>query len=146
MEQYAAYLALLKQLTGTLEELSGLAREKLEAVKNDDLDRLNQTLRREQALSLSVRSLEQKMRTDLEKLGLADVPLRELPERYPESLRAEAKATSEALRRQYQVYKGVAGAARAALECGLHEIEKALGDTEPMEIELPARLRTDIHA
>jgi hypothetical protein len=63
-------------------------------------------------------------------------------------MRTEAKQVVEQLRQQYQVYKGVSEAARAALECGLHEIEKVLGEAgaEPVGDELPAKMRTDIHA
>jgi hypothetical protein len=148
MEDYAAYLTTLSHLSQTLEELSELARKKLAAVRQDDLDALNKVLNREQALALSVRSLEQKMRTQLEQLGMADTSLRDLPARFPDGMRAQAKATTEQLTQQYQVYKGVADAARAALECGLHEIEKVLGSAgaELESPELPSQLRTDIHA
>jgi hypothetical protein len=148
MEKYAGYLAILRQLASALEELTVLAREKLAAVRHDDLDGLNQTMKREQALSLTVRSLEVKRRADLDALDLTDVPLRDLVAQYPEDMRAEAKETVEELQRQYQVYKGVSEAARAALECGLHEIEKALGEDGAVSVgvELPAQMRTDIHA
>jgi hypothetical protein len=79
-----------------------------------------------------------------------------LVEQYPEDMRAEATETVKHLRKQYRLYQGVAAAARDALECGLHEIEKALNDAgvdtgsdlgyQERDMELPSRLRTDIHA
>jgi hypothetical protein len=148
MEEYTAYLTILRQLASTLEKLSVLGREKLAAVRNDDLAALNETLKQEQVLSLTVRSLEQKMRTEQDQLHLSDTRLADLVGRYPADMKTEAKQVAEQLQQQYQVYKGVSEAARAALECGLHEIEKVLGDAgvEPVGDELPASLRTDIHA
>jgi hypothetical protein len=151
MGEYAAYLAILKQLTCVLKQLSELGREKLTAVRKDDLDGLNQAMKQEQALSMSVRGLEHKRQTSSGELHLAEVPLKDLAERYPEDMRYEAKETVSQLQEQYRVYKGVSESVRCALECGLHEIEKVLGNSDVsgypgMEVELPAQLRTDIHA
>jgi hypothetical protein len=153
MGEYAAYLTILKQLTCVLEQLSKLGREKLTAVRQDDLDGLNQILNQEQALSMSIRGLEHKRQTSSGELRLAEVPLKNLVERYPEDMRYEAKETVDQLREQYQVYRGVSDSVRNALECGLHEIDKVLEKAGAsnvgypgMDVELPSRLRTDIHA
>jgi hypothetical protein len=88
------------------------------------------------------------MRKEQDKLHLTDTRLTDLVDRYPADMRGEAKQVVEQLRQQYQVYNGVSEAAGAALECGLHEIEKVLGDAgvEAAGDELPAQMRTDIHA
>jgi hypothetical protein len=138
----------LRELTAALEDLTRLSREKLAAVRRDDLDELNRVLNREQALSLAVRGLEQKRLADGGEHQLSRLSLDSLPGQYPEGLQAEARATVKKLRQQYELYNGVAGAVRTALECGLHEIEKALDEAgaQPADQELPVRLRTDIHA
>jgi hypothetical protein len=154
MDAYASYLDLLEQLTGELEQLTGLAQEKVAAVRKDDLDGLNRVLRQEQAHSLAVRSLEHRLQQGLEKLGLTELPLAQLAEHYPEPLRLRAGGVVGKLRQQYRTYQSVSGSVRSALECSLHEIEKtleALGADQEAgagglegEPEPPARLRTDI--
>jgi vacuolar-type H+-ATPase subunit I/STV1 len=154
MDPYASYLELLRQLTGDLERLSALAREKTQAVRQDDLNGLDQVLKQEQALTLTVRGLEQKLKKTLNQLHLTRVSLTSLPEQFPSQLRLEAKQTVEELRRQYQVYRGASEAARHILECNLHEIEQALNDWgaedrtgpgyEKSGAEPPTQLKTDI--
>lgn len=156
MEEYTAYLSVLRQLTHVLEQLTALEQQKLAAVRQDDLDGLNEALKQEQALSLSVRSLEQKRLRDTGSAHLGAIPLDNLAEQYPQSMRMEAKQTVSKLRQQYKLYQGVSESARCALECGLHEIEKVLAQAggPAMEedtflgqtAELPPQLRTDIHA
>ena len=57
---YPGYLALLEELRGSLDQLTGLAKEKIAAVLKDDLLALDEVLKQEQALSLSLRGLEQR--------------------------------------------------------------------------------------
>jgi vacuolar-type H+-ATPase subunit I/STV1 len=154
MGPYTAYLELLRQLTGDLERLSALSRAKTDAVRKDDLNALDQVLKQEQALTLTVRGLEQKLQKALSQLKLTRVPLTDLPAQFPQELRLEAKTTVEALRQQYQIYRGASEAARHTLECNLHEIEKALNDWgaqgqsgpgyEKSGAEPPSQLKTDI--
>jgi hypothetical protein len=152
MDAYAVYLDLLRQLTCALEQLSGLAREKMDAVRKDDLKALDLVLKQEQAISLSMRSLERKRQKTLDQLQLGDVPLSHLADHYPEETRLEAKTTVDDLQRQYKTYQSVSQAARNVLECNLHEIEKTLGNEAPNHldydgsVELPSQLKTDIRA
>jgi hypothetical protein len=150
MDAYATYLDLLRQLTYALEQLSGLAQKKIDATRKDDLNALDLVLKQEQAISLSMRSLERKRQRTLEQLHLEDVPLSRLAAQYPQEMRMEAKNTVEDLRRQYQIYRSVSHAARDVLESNLHEIAKVLKDEDPSHldysgsVELPSQLRTDI--
>jgi hypothetical protein len=152
MDAYAAYLDLLRQLTYALEQLSGLARKKIDATRKDDLKALDLVLKQEQAISLSMRGLERKRQKTLDQLQVGDVPLSRLADQYPQEMRMEAKTTVEDLRRQYQIYRSSSQAARDILECNLHEIQKALGNTDTNQlgydgaVELPSQLKTDIRA
>lgn len=149
-ESYAAYLSLLREISAALGKLSDSARQKTKAVRQDDLNQLSQILKEEQALSLSLRSWEQKRSLLLEQLGLSGVPLRELAAHYPDDLRLEAKKTVEDLRGQYRLYQGAAEVARNTLECNLHEIEKILkasgADLSSGATQPPPPLRTDFRA
>jgi len=152
---YMDYLSLLDDLSGHLERLADLARNKMDAVRRDDLMALDQVLNQEQAMALAIRGLEQKRLKLLKELGWSDLPLRDLPEHYPSELRLRAKEAVQELQRDYQVYQGAAEAARHTLEINLHEIEKVVGAPggevagpgyRPPDVRPPAAMRTDIRA
>lgn len=124
---YVSYLALLKELSQTLGQLTETAQAKTAAVRRDDLQALDAYMKREQALSLSLRGCEQKRMAMLAEIGLADVPLGMLAQHYPVDLQPEAAVQVEKLQRQYNLYNGAAEVARTTLECNLHQIEQILG-------------------
>ena len=121
---WGEYLTLLETLGGKLEELTDLERTKAVAVGRSDLEGLEECMKREQVMSLSLRGLDQKREKLLAALGLTGVPLRDLAERAPESVRMEAKAAAEKLRQKYEVFQSASDVARNTLECNLHAIEK----------------------
>lgn len=150
------YLSLLDSIRESLDQLTQLNQEKTECVRKDDLATLNEILKKEQAMSLTLRGQEQKRLKLAESLGLQDVPLRQLATKYPDSLYLQAKNTAENLLRQYEVYGASAEVARNTLECNLHEVEKILqqlggdpaagpGYSAP-EVAPPAAMKTDFRA
>ncbi len=153
---YLAYLALLDDLSRVLEQLSDLDRQKVTAVRSDDLMALDQILKQEQALSLNLRGLEQKMITQREQLSLPQNSVSQLVESYPPHLQMQAKQAVERLRTQYDIYHSAAEVARNTLECNLHEIEKivsSLGGNNNQGVgyatpdaEPPRKMKTDFRA
>lgn len=155
---YQSYLELLDTLRGNVEELSRLAKQKLEAVEKDDLIALNEVLKREQALSLSFRGLELNKEKLLSKMGMTGVPLNQLPARYPLELREKAQTAVAALQDEYQTYQGHAEAARTTLEHNLYDVEKIIaslgGPKAPesgpgysaQEAQPPQSMKTDFRA
>lgn len=121
---WGEYLTLLETLGGKLEELTDLERTKAVAVGRSDLEGLEECMKREQVMSLSLRGLDQKREKLLAALGLTGVPLRDLAERAPEGVRMEARAAAEKLRQKYEVFQSASDVARNTLECNLHAIEK----------------------
>ena len=153
---FQEYLAFLKALGNTLDEITRVEQEKTEFVRTDDLDGLNECLKREQALSLTMRSHDQKRETALRSLGLEGVPLRSLMDHAPAQDYEETKQTVEQLCRQYALFRGAYEVARDTLECNLHQIEKMIQAEDPdaasaagyqeASPELPPRMRTDFRA
>lgn len=130
MKPFQDYLSLLGDITKTLEKLTETAQRKVLAVAQDDLAALNETLKVEQALALSLRGYEQRRIPLLAALGLKNLALSALPDQCPEELRLTAKKTVESLQRHYQLYTGAAEAARDMLESNLHQIEKMLAGSD----------------
>ena len=156
MDGFRAYLDLLRELSGSLEQLTALAKQKTAAVRKDDLMGLDAVLKQEQAMSLALRGLEQKRLTQLKGLGLEGTPLTQLPDRCPQEMRTETKQAVETLRRSYEIYRTAAGVARDTLECNLHELEKLVEQMgggqaggagyAPPSVEPPKNMKTDFRA
>lgn len=150
------YLDLLDQIRTALEQLSDLAREKSAAVRNDDLLRLDEIMKREQAVALTFRGLEQRQNVLLNAIGLKGVPLSALAEQYPPKMRLDARQRIEKLQTQYHIYRTCSEVARNTLECNLHLIEKVLAsaaapaETGPgyqtRDPEIPSAMKTDFRA
>lgn len=134
-EAYREYFGFMEQLGGLLDKLTELAREKTAAVRRDDLLAVDGCMKREQALSLSLRAMDKKREALLAGLGLRDVSLSAFAQRCPEEIRPEAQRAAEQLRSRYVLYRSAADVARTTLECNLHQIEKLLADqaVAPME-------------
>ena len=151
-----SYLSLLEEVSGNLEQLAALAREKTAAVRKDDLMALDQVLNQEQAMSLTFRGLEQKRLKLLKELGWEKIPLSALADQYPTELRPRARQTAENLRTNYELYHAAAQAARNSLERTLRELDKlvaGMGGSQPggagytpPDVQPPSNMKTDFRA
>lgn len=127
-EAYREYFGFMGQLGGLLDQLTELAKEKAAAVRRDDLLAVDNCMKQEQVLSMSLRAMDKKRETLLAGMGLEDVSLSDLAQHYPEELRKEARDASEELRTRYMLYRSASDVARTTLECNLHQIERVLAD------------------
>ena len=138
-EQYRMYLAYLEDLRKQLESLTALAKEKPPAVAADDLAALNDIMKREQVLSLTLRGYDQKRDTILGALGLKGITLRQLVQHSPDELRLETKDVAEKLRQAYTLFQAASEVARDTLEVNLRAIEqiqaRQAGDSAQAEEE-----------
>ena len=146
---WQGYLKLLRDLTHTLEQLTQVEREKNEAAAAGDVQGVEACMKREQAMSMSLRGYDQKRDVMLAELGLTGVKLSGLADRAPEELRLETKAAVEELRRQYSLFRTASEVARSTLEVNLRAIERLqaqqAGDTAQAEEERKS-FQTDFRA
>lgn len=156
---YHAYLALLRSLGESLEQLSILAQKKVAAANGDDLMSLDEVMKQEQAMTLAFRGMEQTREKLLAQLGCGDLPLPRLPERFPPELRGQAGEAVALLQKQYQNYRKDADAARIVLERHLREIDAVITDmggapapeggpgyVPPPPPDTPPSMKTDFRA
>ena len=155
--QFRSYLDVLRELSGTLNRLAPLEKQKAEAVRADDLLALDEVLKQEQALGLNLRGLELKRQKLVPQLGLDGVPLSRLHEHCPAQLADETRKTAAALRESYEIYRSCADIARNTLELNLHQIDKFLAESgvdpklaaegyEAPPMEPPQKMKTDFRA
>lgn len=121
---WSDYLNLLSSLSDTLEKLTGIEHRKTDAVCQGNLPVVEDCMKQEQVMSLSLRSLEQKRIHLLSQLGLSQVPLRELQKHSPPEYDLETKRVVEELRRQYTLFQTASQVARDTLECNLRELQR----------------------
>lgn len=150
---FEQYLHFLEELRKELDALTTVEHQKIAAVKNHDLDTLNECMKQEQAMSLSLRGLEKKRDTILTALGLTNVLLRDLPQHCPEAYQAQTSRVVETVMHSYQILRSAQTAARTMMETQLHMIEKEL-TKQGVDLELeehyqstppsaPQKMRTD---
>ena len=136
-EEYQEYFRFMEKLGGVLDEMTELARRKNAAVRRDDLTTVNECMNREQALGLTLRSMDRQREKLLAGLGLTGVRLSALADHCPPQVRLQARDAAERLKNRYDIYRSAADSARTTLEMNLHQIEKiieareAVPDAEP---------------
>ena len=119
-------LALLEQLSQVFDQLETLEREKAAAVGAQDLERLDQCMKQEQAVSLTLRGVEQNRASLWKELCVQAVPLRELPGHFPPEERPEARRVVNRLLEQYQTLRSAQEPTRILMEHRIHLIEEEL--------------------
>ena len=127
-EAYREYFAFMEQLGQLLDRLTELAKRKTAAVRHDDLLAVDECMKQEQALSLSLRTMDKKRDKLLAEIGQQDVSLSGFARSCPAEVRREAEDAVEKLRTRYELYRSASDVARTTLECNLHQIEKMLAD------------------
>lgn len=135
MASWQDYLKLLENLSKTIGDLTEVEQRKTEAVTKADLEAVEECMKREQALSMALRGLDQKRDKLLAELGMKGVPLRSIMDRCPEGFEDETRRISENLRGKYRVFQAASQVARDTLECNLRVIERARAgaDGEPVQ-------------
>ena len=118
------YLKLMRDLTAALETLTQVERDKNDAASQGDLPRVEECMKREQVMSLSLRGFDQRRDKLLGELGLKGITLGQLEEHSPDELQLETKRVVEELRRQYALFQNASQVARDTLEINLRAIER----------------------
>ena len=115
MASWQDYLKLMRSLSKTLGDLTEVEHDKNAAAARGDLRGVEECMKREQVLSLTLRGYDQKRDSLLRDLGITGVRLSTLV----------TKAVAEELRRQYALFQTASEVARNTLECNLRAIERA---------------------
>ena len=85
---------------------------------------VEECIKREQVMSLTLRGYDQKRDIMLADLGLKGITLDQLEQHSPDEFQLETKAVVEDLRRQYKLFQAASTVARDTLEVNLRAIER----------------------
>lgn len=145
---FQEYLTLLEEIQKDLVQVTGVEQRKIAAIRAGDLLVLDECMKQEQVITLSLRGREKRRKDLLQQLGLEQLPLQELPRHSPQELRARATQVVEQTLRAYQVYDSAQKAARTLMESELRQIEKELKQrrNQKKDSAAPNRHQTDFRA
>lgn len=125
-DPYQEFFDFLDQLGETLDALTEIVKEKTAAVRRDDLMGVDACMKKEQAISLTLRTMDAKREKLAAAIGLAGKPLSALPDACPPERRAEAREIVDWLQDCYTLYHSAAEVSRTTLEVNLHQIERLI--------------------
>ena len=124
MTSWQDYLNLMGSLSRTLEQLTQVERDKNDAATRGDVHGVEDCMKQEQVLSLSLRGYDQKRDKMLAELGLQGVTLNKLEDHAPPEALLETRKVVEELRRQYSLFQAASEVTRTTLEVNLRAIER----------------------
>ena len=124
------YLDLLRELDVLFGQMTAVEQAKTEAVCRGDLQTVNDCIKKEQAMSLSLRGCDKKREEALQALGIENIKLSQLAAHAPENLRQETRQIADDVFRQYTVLRAANEVAQNTLECNLREIDKVLSGAQ----------------
>lgn len=136
--QFDGLIQLMQDLTKTLTQLTAVQKDVASAVHTDDLTALGECMKKENALALTLRNIDQKREKIQQQLGLEGVKLSKLPGKVSdEEARPKVKQAAEELQAQYRVMQSATEVARSALECSLYEVESMMTKMgiDPRQVE-----------
>lgn len=142
---------IIHDLTALFEEQLPLEQEKLKAVQENNVAVVEDCMKKEQAVMLKLRGLEQKRENAQQELGWEGKTFREIIELAPQEERQELQQMFDRLSAAIRVFRETNEGAMDAMSVQLREIEKVikLKDTEgrysqngnEMKIERPMTSR-----
>lgn len=138
MSQIHELETLFNNFASLFDQLSTLQKEKMEAVHQDDLQRIDHCMQQEQALVLQLRGLQRQKDSLHEALGLSGVPLKKISEHLSSADRTLLAPSISRFQTAYQIYQSAAAASRALLESTLQEIDRQLAHMKkPASVAAP---------
>lgn len=150
-EKFGDMIKIIDDISNTMESLTAVQRDIIKAVGSDDLAMLAECMKKQQALALSMRNIDQK-RINLQKeMGMENIKLSELPQKAKDAdMQIRVRKSAERLTAQYKIMKGASEVSRSALECNLHKVEQYMQkmgvDPSQTQTSTIAGVHTDFHA
>lgn len=128
MADYNDLLKLLEKYVTLFEKLTVTEQTKLEAVKNYDIEKLEECMKSEQADTLVLRGYDQKRLQMQEALSLKDMTFRQILDALPTegNIRYEFSQIFQKLTDAYQLYNSTSSCAKEMIEINIHRLGKAI--------------------
>lgn len=126
MENMDRFISLMKEMTQFFDAFQLIERQKLEAAASNDILRLEEIMKKEQAEILVLRGLERKQQEIQAQMGCSGLTFREMIDRAPEQERAELENLYSRLSESLDIFQKTTQSVKQAIDLNLHAIHKAL--------------------
>lgn len=126
MENMDRFISLMKEMTQFFDAFQLIEKQKLEAAASNDILRLEEIMKKEQAEILVLRGLERKQQEIQSQMGCSGLTFREMIDRTPEQERAELEKAYSRLSESLDLFQKTTQSVKQAIDLNLHAIHKAL--------------------
>jgi len=128
MENINKFIGVIREMADFFDEFQLLEKEKLEAVTNNNIRKLEECMRKEQAEILILRGLEKKQ-TEIQKvLGYEGRTFKEIIGLIPETNKDELETIYFRLSDSLERFTGTTESVKKAIDANLHIIDNMLGE------------------
>ena len=126
MENMDIFISLMKEMTQFFDAFQLIEKQKLEAAASNDILRLEEIMKKEQAEILVLRGLERKQQEIQSQMGFSGLTFREMIDRAPEQEKAELEKAYSRLSESLDLFQKTTQSVKQAIDLNLHAIHKAL--------------------
>lgn len=121
-------VSIVKELISFFEELTKTESEKLKAVTETDMEKLDECMKKEQAAILKLRGLDKKREDIQSQLSFSGLTFSQILEKLPQDEKLELQTYFDRLNTVYKAFKNADNSAKKAIEVNLYSIDRILGD------------------
>ena len=133
MENMDRFISLMKEITQFFDAFQLIEKQKLEAAASNDILRLEEIMKKEQAEILVLRGLERKQQEIQAQMGCEGLTFRDIIERAPEQDRAELESVYSRLSDSLDLFQKTTQSVKQAIDLNLHVIQKVLQKDDTKE-------------
>lgn len=126
MEAYTDFIALIKDYIELFDTLIDVEQEKLDAVTTDDIIKVEESIKQEQAVILRLKGLEHRRELAQTSMDMKDLTFREILEQAPEDVSTAMNPVFQELIRKVRTFQSINDNAKDAIHVKLHHIQSML--------------------
>lgn len=126
MVDLSAFQELIEQFIALFDRMIPLEQSKLEVVSHNQVERLEEIIKKEQAEIMTLRGLDQKRERMQADLGWKDLTFQEILKQLPEEQRPKVKQLFDELASRVTAFRSVTESSKTMMEVNLHTINQIL--------------------
>lgn len=126
MPDLTKFAELMKNFIELFDRMIPLEQEKLEVVKQNQVSKLEELIKKEQAEVMALRGLDQKREAMQKELGFEGMTFQEILGKLPEQESAGMKELFDALGERVGSFQRITESSKTLMEVNLHAINKAV--------------------
>lgn len=126
MENIDKFVEVIQEMIDFFEQFQTLEKVKLESVRDNDIIKLEECMKKEQAEILVLRGLERKQAQIQKELGFENATFREIIDLAPVEQKAELEAMYTELSNSLETFKSTTDGIKKTIELNMYAIDNAL--------------------